>query len=71
MNRCKKFYYCNAPICPLDAEWQLRVSGGDECEYLRFIKPVRLAKKIAPILLSFRRKGSNYTRYKKKIQELI
>ena len=34
--KCPKFNKCNAPVCPLDAEWQKRkhISGDKCCVYL-------------------------------------
>ena len=36
MSRCPKFHTCNAPICPLDLEWQKRKHTGEDrvCFYL-------------------------------------
>lgn len=35
-NQCSKFIKCNAPVCPLDTEWQKRkhISGDKCCFYL-------------------------------------
>lgn len=35
-NQCPKFNQCNAPVCPLDAEWYKRVNQSDDatCFYL-------------------------------------
>lgn len=35
-NQCPKFNQCNAPVCPLDEEWQKRkhISGDKCCVYL-------------------------------------
>ena len=34
---CSKFSKCNAPVCPLDADWTRRrhISGDPSCLYLR------------------------------------
>ncbi len=34
--QCPKFHFCNAPICPLDQEWQKRkhFNGDRVCFYL-------------------------------------
>ena len=36
MEQCPKFHHCNAPLCPLDPEWNRRtmIQGENLCHYL-------------------------------------
>ena len=36
MEQCPKFHHCNAPLCPLDPDWNKRkmIQGENLCHYL-------------------------------------
>jgi hypothetical protein len=49
MKRCPKYQSCNAPLCPLDEQKDLRVrlNGEDSCPYN--IAEIREIKKMAKV----------------------